>query len=150
MALPGFDLNKELDRIDNNGDYAPGNLRWVTTKENARNKPSTTLVSWEGQTYTLTDWVKTHSTVGIEKVKYLMAEGIPLEEISKLTKEESRSYKYSRRKDLLIVEYNNEKLHFRDFVKQYTKLSFVQANKYRLKGWSLDDIAAHTPRGKGV
>ena len=33
----------ELDRIDNNGDYAPGNLRYVTRKENTANRQCTSL-----------------------------------------------------------------------------------------------------------
>lgn len=30
--------DKELDRIDNNGNYAPGNCRWVTHQENLLNR----------------------------------------------------------------------------------------------------------------
>jgi len=36
-ALPGFDLTLELDRIENDGDYTEGNLRWVTSKVNINN-----------------------------------------------------------------------------------------------------------------
>ena len=33
----GLHRDKQIDRIDNNGHYQPGNLRYVTAKENMRN-----------------------------------------------------------------------------------------------------------------
>lgn len=39
VALPGWDDPRlEMDRVDVDGDYAPGNIRFVTRAENARNK----------------------------------------------------------------------------------------------------------------
>ncbi len=37
-----------LDRIDTDGDYAPGNCRWASAKEQQRNKRSNRLVQWHG------------------------------------------------------------------------------------------------------
>ena len=41
-------LGLELDRIDVNGPYAAWNCRWVTRKENARNKRNTVYLNYNG------------------------------------------------------------------------------------------------------
>jgi hypothetical protein len=40
----------EIDRINNNGDYAPNNIRWVTRKDNAQNISSVIKVMYKGNT----------------------------------------------------------------------------------------------------
>ena len=45
-----------LERINNNGDYRPGNLRWSTSKENCNNRTNNTLIKIGRQTQTLTAW----------------------------------------------------------------------------------------------
>lgn len=45
-----------LERIDVNGDYAPGNCEWATTVQQARNKTNTRLITHEGKTQCLSDW----------------------------------------------------------------------------------------------
>ena len=39
----GYKDNLTIDRINNNGNYEPSNCRWVTTKVNNRNRPTTRL-----------------------------------------------------------------------------------------------------------
>ena len=51
----GYDENKTLDRIDNDGPYAPWNCRWATVKEQARNKRNTVLVKYDGRSVPLTE-----------------------------------------------------------------------------------------------
>lgn len=44
-----------LDRIDVDGDYAPGNCRWATKAEQARNTSRTVFVEYEGERLCLKD-----------------------------------------------------------------------------------------------
>ena len=47
MSLGPMDRSKEIDRIDTNGNYAPGNLRWATRSENCSNQRRNVLSRWD-------------------------------------------------------------------------------------------------------
>ena len=54
--LPHFDeKGYTLDRIDNNGDYCPDNVRWATKKEQNRNKSTNVVVEYQGKLMTLAE-----------------------------------------------------------------------------------------------
>ena len=53
----------EIDRINNDGNYSPDNCRLVSSAINARNKRTTKLVEYQGETYCLTDFHRKFTTV---------------------------------------------------------------------------------------
>lgn len=46
----------EIDRIDNNRGYEPGNCRWVLRSENDRNRRSNRMLTFRGETLALVAW----------------------------------------------------------------------------------------------
>lgn len=55
--LPNFrKKGYTLDRIDNDGDYEPGNVRWATQKEQCRNQRRNRMLSYNGETKCLAEW----------------------------------------------------------------------------------------------
>ena len=46
----------ELERIDNDGDYGPQNVKWDTRKAQTRNTRQNRLITYAGETLCLSDW----------------------------------------------------------------------------------------------
>ena len=52
----GFSKELAIDRIDNDGDYAPNNCRFVTAKENNQKRNTTLWFTINGKTKNLQQW----------------------------------------------------------------------------------------------
>ena len=54
-----------LDRINNEGNYEPGNCRWASRREQCRNRRFNRVFSLNGKTQLLVDWAR---DIGISEV----------------------------------------------------------------------------------
>lgn len=69
-----------LDRINTDGNYSPGNVRWATSKEQAQNKRNNVLVTMYGETRKTLDWCeKLQSPVTPEVIQQRLRRGWPPE-----------------------------------------------------------------------
>lgn len=143
--LPGcLSPGAQIDRIDNSIGYFPGNIRWASAKTNGRNRNNNVIVEWDGTRMTIGDFTERYTTHKYDRVLRLFKAGWSLSDIINYKPNDGRRYGRSKRK-YVEVEWNNEVLRFKDFVSKYTKLSYVQANKLRLRGWSPARLVSHVP-----
>lgn len=54
----GYSDELTIDRIDNNGNYEPGNCRWVDIKTQSNNKSNNRLITVNGETHTVSEWAE--------------------------------------------------------------------------------------------
>lgn len=52
----GYSENLSIDRINSDGDYEPGNCRWVSYKEQNNNRHSNIFIEFDGQRHTIAEW----------------------------------------------------------------------------------------------
>ena len=53
---PRPSLKHSVDRMDNNGHYEPGNVRWALHKDQCRNRRSTRMLEFQGRTQSMAAW----------------------------------------------------------------------------------------------
>lgn len=128
---PGY----TLDRINNDGNYEPGNCRWAPRAIQARNHSRNVVVTYNGKEYVLKDLAEELGVPYKRLHRLYRTEGYSLEDAIKA------AMSFHRRTDVLVT-FNGETLTLKDVArrtgKDYPSLHYF----YRRRGMSLDEAIA--------
>lgn len=78
-----FRLGLEIDRVDNDGNYERGNLRWATRREQNINKEGSVYVEYRGERMHMSEFVRRYCSVTYGAACTLYRNGRTLDEIAR-------------------------------------------------------------------
>lgn len=99
----GYSENLTLDRRDNDKGYSPDNCRWVTQKENSRNRGNNYLITFNGETLCVSEWAERVGISHQAMCERLISGGWSLEEALTIRKRTRKAQQISARKNIIQI-----------------------------------------------
>ena len=149
LLVEGF----QIDRIKNEKGYVPGNIRFITSKENANNTRKNIFVIYHNKKIPLCEAIKESKTsfcyINIFKK---LKRGLSFEEAiqDNAIKGLSGRLNNKRKREAILVEWGNELLTLPEVLKKSKcSLNYECVRRRLIKGWSLKDALFKENRIKG-
>lgn len=133
----GYSDSLTIDRIDSEKGYEPSNCRWVTRQEQANNRNSNHLISFNNEQHSIADWAKI-TGISHTALKQRIAAGWTIEEA--LT-----TPQYSTNKTRNLT-YNGITKRMSEWADEYGINYSTLQNRINLHGWDIER-ALTTPTG---
>jgi len=74
----GYKDNLTIERVDVNGNYEPGNCKWIPGKDQPANTRQSHWIFWKGHTKNISQWAK-HTGLCAETIRRRIAYGWPID-----------------------------------------------------------------------
>jgi len=81
LTLPNAHIDLEVDRIDNDGNYEPGNLQWSDRRSQVLNRTITIWVEYAGERLCFAEFVVKHTDLSITRAHRMLSRGFSIEEL---------------------------------------------------------------------
>lgn len=125
----GYKDSLTLDRINNNGDYCPDNCRWVTYREQNLNSSQNHLITYNGQTMTITEWAEYLNIKRATLYSRILEYGWPVEKAINTS---------TRKWEKPIIKYNGQKKHLKEWAKDLGIKHSILYKRIITRDWDIE------------
>lgn len=118
-----------IDRLENSIGYRPGNCRWATPVEQARNKRSNHRIEYDGKSLTLGEWAE---RLGIEgpTIRCRLKLGWSIQKVFETPVQNPRGFRF--------IEFRGKVLTITEWSRELGIKEFTIRSRLDILGWSVE------------